>query len=184
MYAAMQEATPETRERLALIEYVDPDLRVAVIEKIDALNSNFNMSSVYPDRSKRSFGEFEEFVQDRRGDIESDIRTAVLGLADLDVSQGDTRMDNVGIKNGKFALFDYNAAGPADVERDKKTFMGSLDTYSHKRDDPSSEDEYYEDQYYDDEYYEDQYYDDEYYDDEYYDDEYDKYDDYRKKYEQ
>ena len=70
-----------------------------------------------------------DFVRRNAKKIIFDITNAIEGLYQNNLAQGDARLDNVGIKNGKFVLFDYDVFSPANkhtVKRDLSMLSGSL----------------------------------------------------------
>jgi hypothetical protein len=101
----MREEGDPRLKNLAEIIDLDMELRMIVVERIQSLNQRFDLlkeGNGLP--SPRDFladtDEMERLV--------ADIATAATALSEyLEVRQNDERLDNVGFKNGNYALYDY-----------------------------------------------------------------------------
>ena len=111
MYQALQGADPELRKYVAEIRTIDDSLRIAVMERIMPLNAMFNFFGQNPQLG--SVDDLRAYVAQNAASLKAAGMTAIKGLASLGVSQGDVSFDNMGRKNDRFALFDYDKARPA-----------------------------------------------------------------------
>jgi hypothetical protein len=112
---------------ITCIKEIVPEYQAIILEKVVPLNELFSAGeSEGADAQQKKL---IEFVRKNGPKIHFDIARAIHGLYEKGLTQNDVRLDNVGIKNGNFVLFDYNAAKPASevtINEDLRILAGSL----------------------------------------------------------
>ena len=93
-------------------------------DKIIAWKKIFTLNSLSEDEKK-------EFIRINLFKIIWDIGKALYGLHVMNIIHNDARIDNVGIQNGKFVLFDFDGSGEPEIKNkyfkdDFKDFKNSI----------------------------------------------------------
>jgi hypothetical protein len=130
----LQKLRSEDNSGRARVLAIDEPNRIIAVERVAALN----MIVHQPNQSKEEAArQTDELIRQNANQVFVDIRDAIVKFAADGLSQGDTRLDNVGVRNGKFVLFDYNGVGKVSVQtlrRDFRTLIESFDAKGAKLD--------------------------------------------------
>ncbi len=114
--------------------------RCLLLEKVMPLNGLCGGGGGGQPRQGQDQEDYVAFIGANADKIVYDINKAVHGLASLDLSQGDVSLDNIGIKDGRFVLFDFDLCGAARTESDLNSLKRSLAHAGTQRDFPDLSD--------------------------------------------
>jgi tRNA A-37 threonylcarbamoyl transferase component Bud32 len=107
----------DLRTYIAQIVQILPEIKSILVERVLPLNQLFSDLPSQPVNENRNDEPDEQnyrnqmltaFIQRNSEKLIWDINKAIHGLHQEGYSQGDVRLDNIGIKNGNFVLFDYS----------------------------------------------------------------------------
>lgn len=143
-------------EGFAKIHHIDEENRILVVEQVDSMESLFSRAAPSEHRlesgeekekekenekeeqpemqteEKGRSNQLKEHVQENWRQIYADVSAAILQLFKQGLSQNDVSVDNMGMKGGKYVLFDYNAirkSSLSTVEDDLRSLLKSLRRY-------------------------------------------------------
>lgn len=110
--AQMQNGSDKLKRSVAMIQQLVPHLNLVVVDKITPLNAIFDLFGNDP--SKAGEGELRAFIKANANKLAWDITNAIHELEKAGIVQKDVSIDNIGIRDGQFVLFDFDKAKSGD----------------------------------------------------------------------
>lgn len=112
------------RKHIAGIVKLVPELNVAVFDRITPLNQIFDMFGAGDGRPGPT--ELKSFIRKNANKLAWDIGNAIGLLAKEGIAQSDVSIDNIGIKDGQFVLFDFDKAKGSEGSDDMSSLFTSI----------------------------------------------------------
>lgn len=127
-YQHTQKDQEKLTQRIAMIQRVEPKLNMAIIDRIIPLNEIFAM---FDDNepNKKPKAALVKYIRANANKLAWDISNAIAELAKVGIVQGDVSIDNIGIKNDQFVLFDFDKAREQSkelIEKDQTDLFTSI----------------------------------------------------------